>query len=788
MKKNEKGYLIDKLEIGSIYPFETGEEVSDLNKINIFFGINGVGKTQISKNFASFIKNKNFDVKNLFVFNRNFVEENFIQTKTEAIDDKDSYIINKENRKIKENVDFFKEELKNKYKQINNGDFEYEEIKKNWNRWRLKKNLQEEFVKMLENKSNYEDCKEILNNFKKNEKKSPLEKFVDFAENHKDSNNKEKGIPILLERLNKIKKTKSNEFEDLQINEIIYLSEKNLKKIIQLLDEDFIKNKSSDFTCFINLVDENIENKNLHFLNWLNSGWELFKKWQQTYSSTKTDKCLFCQKSNFLETAGKEYKIYFNQKNFKNKKSELVDYSEQIKKSIKFLEDIGKKIDEIKEKTKYLLEDWESKNEYICLRNIEIKNSIDYLKKIEKNVEDRIILKKNCDEKINSQDQKFLAGEKLENIKKIINSYLKEIKNFLSKKEIKILELKKQIFSQFYESHKFSINKFVEKWNCNLEMKKIIKNISEEEKKYNEEDDKYILGINENIKKFNFQFEISRKRTDGKYKIISQNLIKKQGEVRYKNISEGEKTVVSLLYFLEIIKKQFNEEKKPIIVIDDPVSSLVRENILTLSGILKKMFFKAENVFFEQLFVLSHDFYFLNELCFRNKESIISNFIIYKKITSENKYVSEVKPDRQKKLKNIYRYYWYAYNKLKKELKSNEKLTNKIDKEPNVFPLLLPNIMRNIIEFFLQFYYSNDSKDWKGTISENFKKEKIEELKRWIDKCCHSDSDNSDRSVNDIQCEGPILHKIDSFERFFDFHNNSRHREEMLKINENIEK
>ncbi len=87
-------------------------------------------------------------------------------------------------------------------------------------------------------------------------------------------------------------------------------------------------------------------------------------------------------------------------------------------------------------------------------------------------------------------------------------------------------------------------------------------------------------------------------------------------------LSEGEKMIISFLYFMELCKGKENEQEvltkeDKIIVIDDPISSLSHTYIFNISMLIKKYFFNKN----KQVFVLTHSLYFFHELI-RNKENI----------------------------------------------------------------------------------------------------------------------------------------------------------------------
>lgn len=84
-------------------------------------------------------------------------------------------------------------------------------------------------------------------------------------------------------------------------------------------------------------------------------------------------------------------------------------------------------------------------------------------------------------------------------------------------------------------------------------------------------------------------------------------LIKRNGEVA-KNLSEGEKTAIAFVYFINSLKDNFNPATS-VIVIDDPISSLDANNIHHAFH-----FMVAHTKEAAQLFVLTHNFSFLRKV------------------------------------------------------------------------------------------------------------------------------------------------------------------------------
>lgn len=153
----------------------------------------------------------------------------------------------------------------------------------------------------------------------------------------------------------------------------------------------------------------------------------------------------------------------------------------------------------------------------------------------------------------------------------------------------------------------------------------------------------------------------------------------------FKSLSEGEKMIISFLYFVELCRgKQSanNITKKRIIVIDDPISSLSHIYVFNIGTLIQKEFLTPEAPYV-QIFVLTHSLFFFYELISSsNKETkkMIKTFRVCKNVTGSN--FQEMKIHE---IQNDYQAYWY------------------IIKDKNQPPALIANCMRNIIEYFFGF-------------------------------------------------------------------------------------
>lgn len=111
--------------------------------------------------------------------------------------------------------------------------------------------------------------------------------------------------------------------------------------------------------------------------------------------------------------------------------------------------------------------------------------------------------------------------------------------------------------------------------------------------------------------------------------------ILREGEKAY-NLSEGEKSLIAFCYFIARLKENYDENDRPIIWIDDPISSLDSNHIFFMYSLIKTEI-REKNVF-DQLFVTTHNLNFLKYL--KRLNSINEdggNPICYLMVDRENK-------------------------------------------------------------------------------------------------------------------------------------------------------
>ncbi|MFI3246830.1 MAG: AAA family ATPase [Ferrimonas sp.] len=195
----------------------------------------------------------------------------------------------------------------------------------------------------------------------------------------------------------------------------------------------------------------------------------------------------------------------------------------------------------------------------------------------------------------------------------------------------------------------------------------------------------------------------------------------------YNTLSEGEKTLISFIYFLECASGSTNESSpvllnNRIVVIDDPISSLSHNYVYDIATLIHHKVFNKD---FKQVFLLTHNLFFFQELLMLKNASnkCPAGYKLFRVAKPKFSLVHDLKRDE---LQNNYQMYWQVV----KDSESNPSYAH-----------MLPNAMRNILEHYFNFVHKKESLkkalENLGRTESDFKP-----LFRYINRESHSDSIN----------------------------------------------
>lgn len=194
----------------------------------------------------------------------------------------------------------------------------------------------------------------------------------------------------------------------------------------------------------------------------------------------------------------------------------------------------------------------------------------------------------------------------------------------------------------------------------------------------------------------------------------------------YKSLSEGEKTLIALLYFLELCNGAHDQttsvdKARRIIVLDDPISSLSHNYLYEVSSLICQRLIEPKE--FRQVIVLTHSMFFFHEL-YKNFGPKPGKDYEFFRVVKDN--VSKVSSMSFEDIKNDYQSYWSLL---------------KDAKEGKILPVILPNIMRNILEYYFSFVHKKDK--LLESLSElEAEDEAFKPFYRYMARGSHSDATN----------------------------------------------
>ncbi|ELY6226698.1 AAA family ATPase, partial [Cronobacter muytjensii] len=373
-----------------------------------------------------------------------------------------------------------------------------------------------------------------------------------------------------------------------------------------------------------------------------------------------------------------------------------------------------------------------------CTSEKQLINKLDVLiDGINKSIEDHNSKIDNYDMECVKLENKLLSHLKWLNISSLTNlsSQLDEIDN-------NIQDLNKQI-SSLNDENIFLKNK-------NTENLSQVVNIEETVERINE----YLISLGI----FNFQLARHDPKSET-YKLVRNG--EDSTKSIFKSLSEGEKTIVSFLYFMEQCKGLSHRDEvtgNKLIVIDDPISSLSHNYIYEISAMIFNDLIMNEIA--NKFIILTHNLFFYQELILTAgaEKKEIKSWKFYR--LTKNKY-SECHLIEKDGLLNDYQSLWQVL---------------KDAKAGRVSPVILPNVMRNILEYYFSFSCKKERlKEVIRELASKHSEPRYNSFYRFINRQSHSDGRN-------IHILGSIEASvyIDMFEKIFEDTGDHEHFKAMI--------
>jgi len=396
----------------------------------------------------------------------------------------------------------------------------------------------------------------------------------------------------------------------------------------------------------------------------------------------KGEPCPFCQEKTITKKLIEDIRNYFD-KTYENDITELKILLSQYESNINSLPT----------KDTYELNPFiiEKKAEFENLYNAIIQN----LNRNKAQITEKLKTPSQSVSLTDSTNLIIALNQFIKEVNKLITEHNKKIDN----KDASLAEIKNQFWNimrwdydqtlSSYQTNKNNIEKKIK--DLNKEIKKCDEDITAqrfivtEQQKKTVNIDEAIANINNGLLELGIDGFKIEKHSDVLYKIVRTEKCKNT----FQTLSEGEKMIISFLYFRELCKGKQNalsHSNKKIIVIDDPISSLSHIYIFNVGQLIKNDFFNSANC--EQIFLLTHSLYFFYEMTDTNHERRKKNQKLFR--MNKNCHGSQISEMKYEEIQNDYHSYWFIV---------------KDDKQP---PALIANCMRNIIEYFFNFIEKKD--------------------------------------------------------------------------------
>ncbi len=698
--------MITKITLQNVASYKEQAILETDKPINLVYGLNGAGKTQVT----NFLQNqgqekfKNCAIDGLndekiLVYNQNFVETNFYAEDKQ----KGIFTLAKENIEVEKEIEQKQKYLNDLKENLKSKD---DDIKKYNDDLLVNENNIAEKVWEIKTKYQNDFGSFFVGHIK--DKKT----FADYFISTIFSNNnyrQQANITIdeLKNRYTKLNDENISKFEAIpliNIDEILAIERENI------FDEVIVGSDDSILASLINKIGN---------ADWVRQG--------EQYIEQSNNKCPFCQ-NDITDDFKKHLKEFFNDEYERNVKiiKELKERYNGLLKNIPLMETFFRGD---------ILEDKNSEFELLyknLLQNIN-NNLMLMSKKIEKPKEQiSITSSQETLDKLNQFWQKvclefkgyvesFLASkEKIENENKNLNKAINEIQKRIKETQINIAKLQQK--SVNIDGAIDSINGYLKE-----------------------------LGI--------VDFYIKKDGQSDKCVIV-------RGESNkpcFQTLSEGEKTLIAFLYFLQLCqgKEDKNEiDLKKIIVIDDPISSLSYNYVFDIAQLIKNIFFDNSKDYIRQIFIFTHHLYFFHELIGykENYESKIKMFRVYK---GENNQ-SCIETIERTSIFNEYEAYWQILRDCKK---------NGANK------YIIPNVMRNVLEYFLGFVKQSKI-DIIKTLADSENGTQYKAFYRYINRESHS-------LMSNVVYEKDFDEKIffEAFEKVFELIGHTEHYKTMIEEN-----
>lgn len=733
--------MLDSISIRNIATFdETGAILTNLKKINFIYGVNGSGKTTISRflnnlsdskySHCSVIWKNNMQLKPV-VYNKDFREQNFGNSSIPGV-----FTLGQATKDEKEAI----EKQKVLLETLRNNGIDF----------------QNTVNRLIDNQKNTKNqFKEEIwqNGYKKNE--------TYFKKAFSGALTKERFLEEILNQNKNNTSTLQSLTELLRKTTTIFIDEAiklerisgNYSKRTSEIESDGIWQKRIVGKSEIE-IGKLIEKLGMN--DWVYKGKEYLQE---------NDICPFCQQKTITADFKQQIEEYFDE-----------EFNSDSKKVISFVEEYKRLSGNLMNMLNEILSTQKSiKNTKLSLELFSLHvTSLDNMFKA--NFE----FIGNKTNELSRNIQLISTSDKIKEIVELITSANKEIDEHNKIIENKGLEKKKlisEIWRYVVEENKTTIDKYCkEDENLSKGITESTKKAEESRKEYKQlnikikEATKNVTSVQPTIDKIN---QILRSYGFISFKIVpyekdknQYQIIRSDGTIADTTLSEGEITFLTFLYYLQLAEGGLTEEtvtEDRILVIDDPISSLDSDVLFVvssmLSSILKNVKNDVGNV--KQVIVLTHNIYFHKEVSQKDGKSQKDKEIHYW-ILRKNGSISNIQPyEMENPILNSYELLW-------KELQNRSQLS----------PITTHNTMRRIIENYFKILGKFKDNDLINNFETHEEQEICRSLLSWINDGSHVIPDDLFIQMQD----GMVDRYYEVFRNIFDKTKHIEHYNMMMGI------
>ena len=679
--------MITQINLGNVASYRNTTTLNTDKKVNIIYGLNGTGKSTFSNYFYAPDTHKYKDCSHtndgckVLVYNQKFIRDNFYS--------KDSingiFSLSKENKEAKERV----EQLGKHIVQLSEKSEGYQaDINKESDA--LKKATDTAEKKAWEIKTNYSGGDRVLKFCLDRLMGNKTALFNHLVSVPLQAVKPIKTIEQLKEEVAAIDGDKATTYAALPK---ISLSEL-LPEELELLKEIVIGNEDSPIAKLINQLKNS---------DWVSDG-------LQYLDNIEDETCPFCQSKTITPELIAQIKDYFDETYEESKQniSKILTKYQKIVDSLTdldtyktspfsadFLAEMTESYASIAETLKSNLLKVQQKEQTLSLK-VELEELCDHVTSFNKHVDA-------VNASIGIHNQKI--ANSAHELKRIKDEFWKIIR-WEYDQTIKIYETSKADYSE-------KTTKFIEDKKATDVQITILEVERSEMQKETINIEESIENINKGLIDIGITDFHIEKHEEDLYRLVRTGT---EGPI-FLSLSEGEKMIISFLYFRELFKgKQTADEAhvKKIAVIDDPVSSLSHIFVYNIGQLIKNDFFNGDGA--EQVFVLTHSLYFFYELVDSNHKRRKKNQSLYR--LSKNTKGTTIETMKYEEVQNDYQSYWSVIN----------------DKDQPA--ALIANCMRNVVEYFFNFVQKSD-------LSNVMQKQELQDVKyqafiRYINRESHS--------------------------------------------------